>query len=446
MQARRPARGTQGKATANDRGTPPEQMTRNLKLLLGASLIFYLIGAINDAAGMYVFAATCVAVVLACFFITRLIIRGVTPSVQLEGSRALAGSEVLAVLSVHNAGAIVRTGMSVLLRVENVTVPGCSSSYEFPLPALPPRSRSEIEVNLACRARGVHRVEDITIAANDPIGVFHRKRRFDEYHNFLGLPRSFADAGVSPWEVLSPEGRRAAQALQRSAGDIRGVRRFDLGDDLRHVHWKVSAHTGELVVKQYRRRRGAEVTIWLDLWESNHPLQGADGPTETAISMAATLVALFVRGEYMVSLAGHGLPADLELPSRGEAYLDRVLVALAQARPEPGLSFCEFCTERARRSPRLASVFAVSPAAEPGLEDTIGSLSSRGAQVTTLLVGGVEADDDAIPRRLWASAHEELAARLRASDAQAVTVVSPDAIPLALGRLAGDASREVAVH
>lgn len=417
-------------------------MTRNLKLLLGAGTIFYLIGAINDAVGMYVFAAICLAVIFACFFITRLVIRGVTPQVRLQATRARVGQDVLAVVSVRNAGAISRTGMSLRLYVRNTTVPAGSEEYEFPLPALPPHSRSEFEVKLACHARGVHRVEDLTTIANDPIGVFHRRRRFDEYHNFLGLPRSYEEGGMVPWELLSPEGRRAAQLLQRSSGDIRGVRRFDLGDDLRHVHWKVSAHTGELVVKQYRHRRGAEVTVWLDLWESNHVMSGPLSPTETAISLATTLVALFVRGEYQVSLAGHGLPADLQLPSRGEAYLDRAVVALARAAPRPGPAFAEFCLGQARRTPRLGSVFCITPAAEPDLEEALVAISSRGAQVTVLFADGSGVGPARPAERLSEEARAALAQRLRARNVRVVEVHSMDDIPAALGELAATTSRE----
>ena len=132
-------------------------------------------------------------------------------------------------------------------------------------------------------------------------------------------------------------------------------------------------------------------------------------------------MALFVRGECMVSLAGHGLPADLELPSRGEAYLDRV------RGPRPGQagarcrSASSVSNELGGRPP--ASVFAISPAAEPDLEGHHRHAGQPRSQGDDAPRRGADEDDDAIPQRLWASPTRARGPP-RASDAQAVTVGS----------------------
>ena len=420
-------------------------MTRNLRLFLGATFIFYVIGAVNDAAGMYVLAAASLAVVLACFFLTRLLIRGLEPEIELHGTRTRAGKDLSATIRLHNAGAITRTQMSLALRMANETVPEGSRDYEFLLPALPPRSRTDVDVSLACVARGLHRLTDFRLVANDPIGVYHRAKRFDDAGTFLALPQIHEASGLSSWELLSPEGRRSSRILRRSGGESQGIRAHTPGDDLRHVHWKVSAHIGELVVKQHRQRREAEVSIWLDLWDRNHVHHGADSPMEVAISLTATLLDIFVHGDYLVSVAAHGLPPDLTLPSRGEAYLDRALAALAEARPVAGPSFSEFCAERWRLSPRLPSVFAITPAAEPGMVEVLAPQTRRGAHLVVFLTGGLARDDaDETPRRLLRQAHEQALLRLRAAGVTAVSVSCFEDIPSAIGEIANEASAQTA--
>lgn len=364
-------------------------MTRNLKLFTGAAIIFYIIGAVNESTSMYVLAAAALAVILAAYFLTRLQIRGVEPRISLRSPRTCAGDPISATIVIANPGAILRTSMSLAIHLENETVPSGSLDHEFLLPPLPPRSRTEVEVALNCRERGVHRLSKVRVIAHDPIGVYHRGRGFESQDGFLALPRTLPTEGLSAWELLSPEGRRSARLLRRTGGEFEGIRPHTPGDDLRQVHWKVTAHAGELVVRQHRPRREAEVTVWIDLWEANHPSKHPDR-TETAISLAATLIQLFSRGGYMMSVAGHGLPADLALPSRGESYLDRCLVTLAEARPQAGLTFSDFCEEQIRKSPRLRNVFVVTPSADPGLVDTLGSLRQRGAHVAAFLVGGMD--------------------------------------------------------
>ena len=61
-------------------------MSRNLQVFASAALIFYLIGAVNDFTAMYVVAAACLAVLLACYSLTRFLIRG-WPQVELHATR-----------------------------------------------------------------------------------------------------------------------------------------------------------------------------------------------------------------------------------------------------------------------------------------------------------------------------------------------------------------------
>ena len=417
---------------------PDSPMTRNLKFFLGAAVIFYVIAALNEATGMYVLAAASLAVILACYALTRLLIRGVEPEVELERARVWAGEAMIVRARVRNAGAITRTGMSLGLHVDNDTVPAGSRDYRFLLPPLSPQSRTDLEFALACEVRGTHHVTGVELVASDPIGMYHRRKQFEKARSFLALPRIARAEGVSSWELISLEGQRSARMFRRAGGEIEGVRALAPGDDLRHVHWKVTAHTGEPMVKRYRRRREAEIAVWLDLWDDNHPEGGARSATEVAVSLAATLLHIFVHGDYLVSFAGQGISPDLSLPSRGAAYLDHALVALARSRPAPGLSFTEFCESQIRFSPRLVNVFAITPAAEAGLDDALAAPAHRGAQVAAFLASG--ATGDAEPsERLQAEAHQQMVERLRARGINATRVESFEAIPQALASVTAGA-------
>jgi len=415
-------------------------MTRNLRLLIGAGLVFYLIGAVNQSVGMYVLAAACLAVILACYSLTRLVIRGVTVELELESVRTRAGEQANGVIRVRNAGAIRRTGMSLALRVENETVAGGGRDYEFVLPALGPRSRTDMDICLQCSARGAHTIRSMRITANDPLGVYHRWRAVDANTGFLGLPRAHSAERLANWDALSSEGRRSARVLRRAGGEFQGIRPHTPGDDPRMVHWKVTAHLGELVVRQHRPRREAGVTAWVDLWRPNHPFSGADSPTETVISLTATLLDILLHGDTLVSLAGHGLPMDFAMPSRGEAYLDRYLLTLAEAVPTEGLSFSQFCEEQARVSPRLRNVFVVTPAAEPALVDVLALIRNRGARVVVLFAGGLEQQAESVPDRLRAHAHDQTIGALRGLGVCAVRVRDFDDIPRAISEVASDQS------
>jgi uncharacterized protein (DUF58 family) len=452
-------------------------MSRNLSLFLGASVVFYLIGAVNASPAMYAMSAAAVAVILACYSLTRFLIRGLEANLTLEDTRTWPDGTVEGRLALRHLGQVRRSGLLVAIEVGNqaaAATPGDTPAprrYEFALPPLPPRSRMEFALRLDWLARGPHRVSAIELSATDPLGMFRRPRALPCDAEFLGMPRLYRADDVTSWDLLSPEARRAARRRQISGGEFRGIRPHVIGDDLRHVHWKVTAHTGELVVKEFQHREEAEVALWLDMaadapWSGPSPdepgaepaapppprslldraleyvtlaapdAEGDGGPApahpsaagsrpwsgglfhallkalglsvlddeddweedfahslearglETRISLAASLLSILVRSDFTVSLAGQGLPPSLLPPSRGDAYLDRALVALAEAGPAPGPAFGAFCQERERRSHRLEHVFVLASGLDPRLPEVLRDLALRGASPVVFLAGG----------------------------------------------------------
>jgi uncharacterized protein (DUF58 family) len=87
-------------------------------------------------------------------------------------------------------------------------------------------------------------------------------------------------------------------------GDFYGVREWRSGDSLRYVHWRSSARTGKLVVRQFEQPRNRDVAILLDLWRPDKPTIAERENVELAVSFAATVLSdLCRRGGSKVHLA-----------------------------------------------------------------------------------------------------------------------------------------------
>ena len=118
----------------------------------------------------------------------------------------------------------------------------------------------------------------------------------------------------------------------------------------------------------------------------------------------------------------------MALPSRGEAYLARALVALARARPTEGLSFAKLCGDRARVAPRLMNVLVITPAAEPGLGEALLAPLHGGAHVSIFIARGATDGAD-----------ESAVRALRAKGMSATQVTGYEGIPRAMGEIAAQA-------
>jgi uncharacterized protein (DUF58 family) len=381
-------------------------MTRNLRALLGAAAIFYLIAVVNDAAAMYVLSAAAVAVMFVCFFLTRLTIRGVSFDLSLPTVRGRPGAQMTGALTVRNAGAIRRAGLSFDALLRNQTIPQAAQPVSFPFPTLDPHSQTEWQVHWQPRHRGQYTVFGARLVASDPLGLYRRGTQPKNAGGFWVLPQTVDLREAMPAEMLMALVPSAVGLSQRGGAEFLGVRPHMPGDDLRQVHWKLTAHTGELLVREYRLQPELAVTIWLDLTEDSYPepTDLAEGlRCELAISAAASLVLAVAGHGLAFSLAGPGLPQELALTSRGEAAAQRCLMALAEAQVSRSGSFAEWCAATTPVSTHIAALLVVSPT----LQRTAGHLApllERGVRVIGLCPEGdctdAEHGPTVRPRRL----------------------------------------------
>ena len=80
------------------------------------------------------------------------------------------------------------------------------------------------------------------------------------YPTPLPLRRVFFEEAAAPgWR-----GQETAQ-VRGSGTDFHGVREYQPGDELRHVHWRTTARTGTLSVAEYAQGASRDAVIALDL-------------------------------------------------------------------------------------------------------------------------------------------------------------------------------------
>ena len=69
------------------------------------------------------------------------------------------------------------------------------------------------------------------------------------------------------------------------------LREYELGDDLRRVHWRSTARTGELMIRQDEARWRSRAAVVLDVQPGGHDAESFEVAVEAAASVTARLVA-----------------------------------------------------------------------------------------------------------------------------------------------------------
>jgi len=361
-------------------------MSRNLRLFGGAAIIFYLIGAMNDAPAVYVLAGVCLAVIAGCYWLSRLAVAGLELELHLPRSEVQAGVKVPVQIILRNIGVISRPEAVIQIPVRNRTIAGLADRYEVLLPPSTPGAVSEATIEIALPARGRWEIGPAVLVGTDPLGMFRRPGPKSQPQFLLALPQVFEIPWMWRRQLLSPAARLMAGARTRQGGEFWGIRQHEPGDDLRHVHWKVTAHRGDLVVKEYARGRELSASIWLDVSSASMVGSGLHSSLEMSLSMAASLIPALLHMDQAVALLGQGLPPSLAAPGRGEATAGRALRALAEVQPQNGRPFSALVTEQARESRPGLTGIVITSGVEPGLESALLAAAARGMALRCLLL------------------------------------------------------------
>jgi uncharacterized protein (DUF58 family) len=140
----------------------------------------------------------------------------------------------------------VRIEATTRLRVRPVEPPGIET-FAGPVRE---RRRSDDGVSLLPARRGVHDTVTLDIASASPFALQWWTRRV-----VLPLPAPLHVAprcGLAvplPWRAREHAGE-TSERTPAEVGDPRGARPYRAGDNRRHVHWRATAHTRELMVRE----------------------------------------------------------------------------------------------------------------------------------------------------------------------------------------------------
>jgi len=157
---------------------------------------------------------------------------------------------------------------------------------------------------LRCYARGLYTFGPIKLHSSDPFGWLECEVSVPIHETLLVYPL------IAPIEALGltfmhPFGEQITpRRLLEDPLRVAGVRDYQLGDDPRRIHWKASAHAGELRSKIYEYSSLQRLLILLDTENYSKAWIGSDQEIqELSITVAASLAMWAMDEGYMVGLS-----------------------------------------------------------------------------------------------------------------------------------------------
>ena len=235
--------------------------------------------------------------------------------------------------------------------------------------------------------RGEFWLDDVEVELSDPFDLSPVRRLIAVERPLLVMPSPHGGVPIRMRRWLPFGAPVPAARLYEDREHFAGVRDYEPGDPMHHVHWALSAHTGRLQTKTYEPTRSAEVLFALDLSDGEPFWEQADAAAaEETIGLASYLARQAIHAGWRAGIVanthlrrGRG---PLRVPATASAGQEAALfTALARMPNQPTDDLAPVLREVGRRLTRRTTIVVLSPRPGPGLVHEMDRLRRRGSDV-----------------------------------------------------------------
>lgn len=301
------------------------------------------------------------------------VVRHIFPAQVHEGDEVVVEVDVIASRRIRN------------LEIED-TVHGLGVA-RFAAATTTPGQPLVARYEVMCRNRGVFQVGPAEVSVTDPFALSERRNHTGNSDRLTVYPRIERFSGFPAVRGLDPAVQSTRPTYAPHGGeDFFTLREYQIGDDLRKVHWPSSAKRDELMIKQLEVPWQARALVLLDTRAEQYPTEAA---FEQAVRGAASAVSHLYKGGFSPELWAAERAPGLRSGSRYQQAMDM----LATAAPSPHLDLRSTVSRLRRQGVGGGALILVTGTPDEGLLDAYRVLAKDFTRTIVMAVGDRSVDD-----------------------------------------------------
>ena len=227
-----------------------------------------------------------------------------TPHVQVDPVRVVAGTAAVGMLSATNRTKR-RSGAADLVAAVG------TGTARLRVPGLAGGAQHSESFIVDAPLRGIFPVGPVRWKRGDPLGLLSREAVLGGGATLWVHPKTLLLPNTSTGWIRDLEGR-TTNDLSMNDVAFHALRDYVPGDDRRHVHWRTSARTGRLMVRQFVDTRRSQLALVL----ASDPLDYPGDDFELAVSVAGSLGVSALRADESVTVLVGDTPLPAPSPTR----------------------------------------------------------------------------------------------------------------------------------
>jgi hypothetical protein len=215
--------------------------------------------------------------------------------IELNPRRVVAGERALGRLTVANSGSrpVLPTRME---------LPVGEGQADFTIPRLVPGGETEELFAVPTARRALILAGPAISVRGDQLGLLRRTNRWTDQIELFVHPRTVRLAATARGLVRDLEGQ-VTKVITDSDLAFHALRTYEPGDDIRNVHWRTSARTGQLMVRQYQETRRSQLLLAFDAERAHF---ASDDEFELGVSVFASVGCQVIREETEIDAVWQG--------------------------------------------------------------------------------------------------------------------------------------------
>jgi len=247
---------------------------------------------------------------------------------SLDPGRAPVGSNARVILRLQNLSRL-PTGT---LLLEDRLPYALGSRPRVVLERLGAHQASSVAYTVRADVRGRYPIGPLVVRLTDPFGLCELTRSFPSVDRLTVIPQVQPLPTVRLAGEYAGTGDSRARSVAVHGEDDAATREYRRGDDLRRVHWRSTARTGELMVRREEQPWESRATVVLDTRVFAHRGEGPTASFEWAVSATASIAMHLRHAGYKLRLVtGSGIDIDAAESAGEGVILDTLAdVKLAQ--------------------------------------------------------------------------------------------------------------------
>ena len=266
---------------------------------------------------------------------------------------------------------------------------------------LPANERRRWTAKTPCTMRGKFTLGPATLVSGDPFGIFKLERRFDATSEVLVYPRTTPLPNFALPSAELPGGQDVKSRAYHVTPNVSTIRTYQPGDSFNRIHWRSTARTGNLMVKEFELDPTAEIYVVLDMQERVHqqlvaPRKSRDAEPRAAriaesteeygVQASASIIRHMLDQNRTVGMVAWGQHREVIPAERESRQLFKMLEALAVLRAHGVQPLAEVLAAESTRFGRNCTLVIVTPSLDERWVISLQHLLYRGVRAVVVLV------------------------------------------------------------